>query len=239
MKIRPSEPADGPGCRYLTLKDLWRKLKPSRATRAISRRSRGSSRALIAPQNLSHEIACESALEFKFVQVALTRSDVVDIWDQPPRVNYRDSAGKLRGHTFDFLVTMADGARVAVEIKPYEKVVKYGWRALIAAIGKQNPKFADRFILVTEKNLPAESVYNARLFLACNRGPHEEHDEQMRALVANLNGRITIADLVAQSGLDGDGFRSLVRLISAGHLIVHGRGRIDHSTFVSVPGVSK
>ncbi len=163
----------------------------------------------------------------------LARNDVADVVEQPPAVWFVDADGRNRRHTFDFLVTMKDGTKIAIEVKPLAKVEKYHWRERLRRIAEQVEGFADRYMLVTEANLPPDAVYNAALLHAVRRDVQPEHDEQIRRLTADLHGSVTVADLVARSGLAGDGFRAIARLIGAGELIVAGRGRIDYPTFIS------
>lgn len=226
-----ASPDDTPGTKYTTLNDLWRPPAPSRGSRRPSRRSKGSARAIVIGGN--REIHCESNPERKCVLMLLARNDVADVVEQPPAVWFIDADGRNRRHTFDFLVTMTDGTKVAIEVKPLSKVEKYHWRERLRRIAEQVEGFADRYMLVTEANLPPDAVYNAALLHAVRRDVQPEHDEQIRQLTADLHGSVTVADLVARSGLEGDGFRAIARLIGAGELIVAGRGRIDYPTFIS------
>ena len=82
------------------------------------------------------------------------------------RVVTSTPTGETRRHTFDFLVTMIDGTKIAIEVKPLSKVEKYHWRERLRRIAEQDEGFADRYVLVTEANLPPDAVYNAALLHA-------------------------------------------------------------------------
>ena len=60
----------------------------------------------------------ESKREQEGLYLLLARPDVVDIWDQPPPVFYHDANGRKRSHTFDFLITLSSGKRIAIAVKP-------------------------------------------------------------------------------------------------------------------------
>jgi len=224
---------DAPGTKYTTLHDLWRPPAPSKATRQLSRRSKGSSRAIVVGGKPARAIQCESNLERKCLLMLFARLDVADVVEQPPAVIYYDDDGRMRRHVFDFFVTMTDDTTVAVEVKPLAKAEKYHWRERLRRIADQAEGFADRYVLITEENLPPEATYNAALIHSVRRDDKPEHDQHIRRIAADLHGQVTIADLVARSGLAGDGFRAIARLVGAGELIAAGRGRIDYPTFVS------
>jgi hypothetical protein len=159
------------------------------------------------------------------------RPDVVDLVEQTPAVIYVDSDGRTRKHTFDFLATMVDGSKIAIEVKPAAKVEKYGWRERLRRIADQMDGLA--VVLVTEANLLRDAVHNATLLHFARRDANAEHDEQIRQTARDLHGAVTIAELLTRSGLHGNGFRAVVRLLGAGELTAHGPGRISPSTLVS------
>jgi hypothetical protein len=224
-------PSDVPGTHYTTIATAWRPPAPSRGTRKISRRSKGSSRAVVI--GYDREIHCESEMERKCALMLLARPDVADVVEQPPAVIYRDTDGRTKRHTFDFLATMVDGSKTAIEVKPAAKVEKYGWRERLARIARHADGLADKFVVVTEACLPPDEVSNAALLHFARRDADPELDEQIRQAVRDLHGAVTIADLLARSGLHGDGFTAVVRLIGGGELLVHSRGRLGPSTLVS------
>jgi hypothetical protein len=228
-----ASPGNGPGTKYTTLDDLWRPPAPSKSTRQLSRKSKGSSRAIVVGGTPARAIQCESNLERKSLLMLLARRDVADVVEQPPAVIYTDEEGRVRRHVFDYFVTMTDDTTVAVEVKPLDKVEKYHWRERLQQIADQAEGFADRYVLITEENLPPEATFNAALIHSVRRDDKPEHDQHVRRIAADLHGQVTIADLVARSGLAGDGFRAIARLIGAGELIAVGRGRIDYPSFIS------
>jgi hypothetical protein len=223
---------DPTALRYSTLDDLWSPPAPSLSTRDISARSQGSGRATKIGGVSPRQIRCESGLEAKALTMLLARRDVVDVHEQPTKVTYIDTDQVEREHTFDFLATMADGRKLAIQVKPAEKVQKYGWKALIERIATHGDGTADGYLLVTEKQIPPYALHNAKLIRAARRGARSDHDDVIRGIVVDINGRVKIADIVALSGLEGEGFRAIVRLIDLGELTIMARTRIDYPALV-------
>jgi hypothetical protein len=204
------------------------------ATRIPSRRSRGSSRSSIVGGAEPRRIYCEGGLEEKTAYVLLAHPDFADLWEQPPAVEYIDECGIRRRHTFDFLLLLKSGTKIAIQVKPSKFEAK--WQPIIRMIaGQMSPKFADFALLLTEEKLGPDLVHNAMLIHAVRRDPPRGYDEQLRSIVRTLNGHVTIANLVECSGLEGNAFRAIVRLVANGELAAHGDGRIDYGTMVSRP----
>jgi hypothetical protein len=211
----------------------WRPPGPSVATRIPSRRSRFSSRSSIVGGAEPRRIYCEGGLEEKAAYVFTTHRDVADVREQPAPVRFIDQDGKSCRHIFDFLLMMKRGRKIAVQIKPAKFEAK--WRPIIQLIARQmSARFADEAVLITERELHADLVHNAMLIHAVRRDPPGEEDRQMQELVSNLRGTVLIGHLVAHSGLEGRGFRSIVRLIADGELDIEG-GRIGYGTKISRP----
>ena len=211
---------------------FWRPPGPSLATRIPSRRSRFSSRSSVVGGVEPRRIYCEGGIEEKAVYFFLAHKNVAEVREQPRAVTYVDETGKRRRHTFDLLVVLKSGRKIAYQVKPAKYEAK--WRPIIKLIASQMPrKFADAADLLTEKDLHSDAVHNAMLIHAVRRDPPGEPDARMREIVAGLNGSARIGDLVAHSGLEGRGFRAIVRLIANGELHMCGRGRIGYATLVS------
>ena len=130
--------------------------------------------------------------------------------------------------------------RTAIAVKPAVKAEKYGWAEIIKDIGRQTgPSFADRYVLLTEKNVLPDTVYNAQLILAARRVANDDHDQSLRDIAVGLHGAVTLADLIAASGLEADGMFAAARLIARGELIIKPRERICQTTLVRAPSTKK
>lgn len=148
--------------------------EPSRATRVISRRSKASMRGALVAKLPGFErarvIQFESALEYAFLCLMLVRTDIHDIWDQPAAVRYTDADGQPTEHVFDFLVTTAGRERVAVAIKPMQRVTTTNFVSQLERIAAATPKqFADRVMLITDHHLDRRAAADAARQLARSR----------------------------------------------------------------------
>lgn len=117
---------------------------------------------LVADFSGARVVYFESHLEMQVLEVLRARPDVADVAEQPPRVTWRDGSGVVRHHTFDFLVTLRSGERVAVAVKPAARVISSGVRVALAEIAAQiDPAFAARIVLVTDRGIDPVEVRNA------------------------------------------------------------------------------
>lgn len=162
-------------------------------------------------------VQSESHLEFDYALCLAAHPDTADLHEQVP-FEWCDPDGKLRKHYFDFVVTRVDGKRIAYTVKPlvgcrgkFAETIPH-----IAQQARKSRLFED-VRLLTDADLDQVSLFNAKLLHAC-RAMHPEHDTVASAVVRNMQGVTSIGDLVTETGLFGDGFRALVRLIRSGHL---------------------
>lgn len=148
--------------------------EPSHATRTISRRSKASLRGSLIASLPGFErpriIQFESALEYAFLCLMLVRADIHHIWDQPAAVQYTDATGEPAKHVFDYLVTTTCGERVAVAIKPMQRVIQQNFVSELERIAAATPKqFADRVMLITDQHLDRRAAAQAARQLARSR----------------------------------------------------------------------
>jgi hypothetical protein len=156
--------------------------------------------------------------------------------DQPPPVSYRDQQGNLREHTFDFLLEMVDGSRIAVMVKPATQAQKKNSNALLRLIASQLPPDIDGALLMTEKSYGRNELHNAVLLHDCRREPTPRHDDVVRTIADGIQGRVAIRELVKATGLRADGFAAVVRAIGEGRLqLVDGGARIAYEALVEKP----
>lgn len=197
---------------------------PSKATRKPPARSKSSSRGHVtgrgspsgAPPRLRYY---ESKREQDVLYLLLARPDVVDIWDQPPPVFYHDANGRKRSHTFDFLITLTSGKRIAIAVKPDAIAERQGFRETLQRLRAATPlSFASEIVLITERSYCPSAARNAQKLHDFRRTPDPEADGSIETLVQSLSGPTTIAELVEASGLGGRAFRAAFKAIYAGVL---------------------
>ncbi|WP_092043601.1 hypothetical protein [Methylobacterium pseudosasicola] len=187
--------------------------------------------ALVTRGEHRRVIVFESELEHKVLLVLLARPDVVEVREQVAPVTYRDADGVERQHRFDFLVRRRDGQRILVAVKPWEIALAHDLDDLVRRIARHVPRaLADRATWMSERDVPRDAVFNASLIHCVRADGIPEHDKVVEDIASTLVGTTTVACLVAASGLAGDGFRAVVRLVDRGLLRIIGNGRLDYGT---------
>lgn len=160
-----------------------------------------------------------------------------DLWnliDQPKPVSFVDVDGRQRTHRFDYLAEFKNGLRVAIAVKPAERVMRLNFKATLQAIKRDLPLgFADRVALVTERERHKIEVRNAELLNFFRRCPDQEADSVVADLIEGLFGEVLINDLVQKSGLGARAFRATFRAIYAGLLNADTRHMISINTIVA------
>jgi len=139
--------------------------------------------------------------------------------------------------TFDFRVELTSGECVAIAVKPWARVVKTNFQTELAYVRAMMPlRFANRVILVTERNLDKTEVRNAAMFHEFRQQEDAEAEARIDEITKGMSAPTIIKDLVAQSGLGARGFRAVVMAIYRGGLIANRRAEIDYGALVSVEG---
>jgi len=210
---------------------------PSRATRKILKRSRVSCRGASAvrlPENDRLQVVqFESKLEQRVKFMLLARHDVCDIWEQPPSISYVDRRGKPRIHTFDFLVAMRSGRKIAVAVKPHARLkkgrfldeLKYIRAAMLGS-------FADDVVLVTDRQISKSAALNAARLQDFLKNPDPEADECIASLASHLDAETTIAELVEKSKMAGRAYRAIFKAVFSGRIKTESLDVLDYSTAI-------
>ncbi|WP_123225467.1 TnsA endonuclease N-terminal domain-containing protein [Paracoccus methylarcula] len=210
---------------------------PSRATRKPAARSKASSRGHIPGQTRQDGHLrlryFESKQEQNVLFQLLAHQDVMDIWDQPPPVHFRDAEGRRKTHTFDYLITLTGGRRIAIAVKPAAVAERQGFRETLQRVRAATPlRFADEVVLITEQNYCPSAARNAQKLHDFRRTPDPEADKIVTELVHDMSSPTSIAELVQRSGLGGRAFRAIFRAIFAGILRTVDSGDILPSTLI-------
>ncbi|KQQ13639.1 hypothetical protein ASF53_11745 [Methylobacterium sp. Leaf123] len=224
--------------RNCTPDDTWYPTEPSSAHRLPSNfRSRGSNQGvLVTTGEHRRQIFYESSGECGLFHYAFARGDVVDVLEQQAAV-YRDDAGIVRKHYFDAILTMRDGTRKAVSYKPSRRADTIGFADyLIDLAARISPVVADEILLITERDLPKDALYNAALLHDCRRDPPGDADAAVLSVLATVVGEISIGDLRDATGYGGEAFRAIVRLIGSRRITTKGFAAITADTLVWAAG---
>lgn len=153
---------------------IYRAPEPSCASRDVVRRSRASLRGSMIAQLPAFErprvIQFESMLEYRFLCLTLLRPDIHGILEQPPAILYRRANGSTARHVFDFRVTLTNGERIAVAIKPADRVIRRDFITELRHVAAAMPKhFAHRVELVTDEQIDRRAAATAARQIMRNR----------------------------------------------------------------------
>ncbi len=214
----------------------------TRATRMFPARSRASGRGFVIAKlrasAVQRQLIFESDLERKCLLVLLSQKAVVNIWDQPPQITYRNKAGKPTSHTFDFLVTLEDGKRIAIAVKPDGLVERNGFNQEFALIKAQTTKqFADDALLVTNSSFSAAEVRNAELLHMFRQAEDVEADVAVQQIFRGMNCERSLGHVVAVTGLNGRAFRAGFKAIFDGIVLTDMSVPVTEASMLSIPEV--
>ncbi|MCF6433798.1 Tn7 transposase TnsA N-terminal domain-containing protein [Leisingera sp. MMG026] len=214
----------------------------TRATRMFPARSRASARgflvAKLRAQAAWRQLIFESHLERKCLLVLLSQHAVVDVWDQPPQITYRNQDGKLKPHTFDFLATLDDGKRIAIAVKPDRLVERNGFDREFTLIKAQTAKqFADDLLLVTDSSFSAAEVRNAELLHMFRQVEDAEADAAVQQVFRGMNCEMSLGQVVAATGLQGRAFRAGFKAIFDGIVMTNLSFPVTEASMLSMPQV--
>jgi hypothetical protein len=207
---------------------------PSRSTRKIPKKSRGSSRGnspIDLPANTEDRlriIQLESKLEERVMWIILANWPLYDLQEQPPALTYRGADGKIGIHIPDFLATLLCGRRIAVAVKPTKKARKPEFIRQLKCIRKSLPKtYADDFLLFTDANFTLAEALNAQRFCTFRRYVSGTDLAELDAEI--MRCRFPVAVMPLAERLEGQiaGFRTVFTGIYTGRL------RTDRKTLIT------
>lgn len=218
--------------------DLYRPPSPTVAGLMFPARSkltvRGFTLAMTPAEQRWRQIISASQGERETCLLSLAMPDLWNLIDQPKPVSFVDVDGRQRTHRFDYLAEFKNGLRVAIAVKPAERVERLNFKATLQAIKRDLPLgFADRVALVTERERHKIEVRNAELLNFFRRCPDQEADSVVADLIDGLFGEVSISDLIQKSGLGARAFRATFRAIYAGRLDANTRETISTNSIVA------
>lgn len=218
--------------------DFYRPPMPTVAGLMFPARSkltvRGFTLAKTPAEQRWRQIISASQGERETCLLALAMSDLWNLFDQPKPVSFVDVDGRQRTHRFDYLAEFKDGRRVAIAVKPAERVERLNFKATLRAIKRDLPiGFADQVVLVTERERRKAEVQNAELLNFFRRSPDQDADNIVADLIDGLFGEVSISDLIEKSGLGARAFRAVFRAIYAGRLSANTREYISINSVVA------
>lgn len=178
-----------------------------------------------------YRVNTESHLEAQATLLLAARTTTLELVEQV-EFEWYDQDGEYHSHYIDLVATQADGQDVGYAVRPTKRASP-DYIKKLARIKEQavHQGVLDDLRLFTEKDVCPVEWHNAKLFHGVRRVDCFA-DPVAQDVAGRLVGVTTIGDLVDQTGLEGMGFRAIVRLIRSGHLQTVRHERIEHTTEV-------
>ncbi len=215
-----------------SLPEVWSPPLASRATRNVPMRSRVSSRGILVDVRRNRKLQFESAIERTVALSFVVDPEVVDIWDQPPAIEYK-LHGDVYRHTFDFLIVRQNGERTAIAVKPEAKLRSFirarkknttgrvDFLTSISEMAKQLPReFADGIDVFTENNFSHHHRIGFQKILSAAIDTPNQADAAVAEFARTMRDPIAVRDLIAVTGTSSLGFHAIARAIFIGTLEV-------------------
>jgi hypothetical protein len=161
----------------------------------------------------------ESEPELAVLTLLISLPDVVNIREQVT-VRYR-WRGTVRKYTFDVVVRLRDGRRVAYATKRSEReLLNDDTIEILEAIAAEHgSRVADEYRTVTYETLDPIALKNAKLIVGCGRDQDIAGQRRVREVLADLGPTVTLREVAEASGLGDRGVRAAVALIQSGILM--------------------
>ncbi|TQM94064.1 TnsA endonuclease N-terminal domain-containing protein [Roseinatronobacter monicus] len=183
------------------------------------------------------QIFFESGLERNFILLTLARQDVVNVEEQSVSLRYTDCRGRLAKYTVDFLVTLADGKKIAVEVKPAHRAQDPALIEKLSAVEAMLvPEHADEFRLFTDAQYSPWQAANAGMLHEARKAPDSAADALLEAAIRTLQGTVSIADLHRLTGPGSRAHGAILRAIGNGKLALVSPGIIAPHSFLKPGG---
>jgi hypothetical protein len=174
---------------------------PIRPARKVVHRSPHRSVGILACSWIQdHGIEYESQLERRFLQQALVLPMVKRVIHQPFRLEYLED-GKTHNYVPDFLLLLADGIKVVIEVKPRKFLNAHRHKLVEAQRILAEKKVP--FLVMTDQEIDdGIKVQNASYLLRFARGSASEEAKQhcLKRLRESPNG-LRLDELIQETGV--------------------------------------
>ena len=187
--------------------------KQSSASRVPSPKSPFNTRATAVNPLNDTIIHSESALELKAGRILKTM-DVIELREQV-KVSWIDADGVVHTHTFDFWIRKRCGRRVAIAVKPLEKVASKRLIDMLILIKDQGiGGIADDVSFITERFASEHAAANAEEILFARRARNDDDVEKTKELLRQIRGRVHFGELL--KGLEIQAYRRIALWVLIG-----------------------
>jgi hypothetical protein len=191
---------------------------PSSASRVPSDKPLFNTRATAVNPLNDTIILLESALELKAGRILKTM-DVIELREQV-KVEWTDLDGVVHEHTFDFWIRKRCGKRVAIAVKPLEKVASKRLIDMLILIKDQGiGGIADDVSFITERFASEYAAANAEEILFARRARNDADVEEAKEILRQIRGRVHFGELL--KGLDIQAHRRIALWVLIGEGWLH------------------
>ncbi len=210
---------------------------PYRGQRKINPRSRGSSRMYPIWMDIQaqrpRKYGADSQVEYHHLALTLTNRRTSQVLEQFGPVAFIDADGKPGTHFFDLMITQQDGRKIAVAVKPTERLKSGRFLRELNALDKTMPSHtADEIRLVTELCFSRADAFNAVMYQRFAIYRDADVEKRFLDVLASTPGETTICALAERCRAGGRTFRVIVQGIFEGQLEQLSPGRINLFTRV-------
>jgi hypothetical protein len=210
---------------------------PYRGNRKINPRSRGSNRIfavwLDLETMLPRNYGFDSQIEYHNTALTLLDPNVAHVHEQFGPIPFIDHDGKPAKHFADLMITEKDGRKIAVAVKPTERLKSGRFlRELVALEKTMAQDVADEVRLVTERCIPRAEAFNAVMYQRFALCRDIAVEQRLDDVLSSTPGETTICDLAERCRAGGRSFRVIVQGVFEGKLEKLSSGRIDLFTRV-------
>lgn len=211
----------------------WEPPRPTQASRAIARKSRGHFVVTLTYgeeiDGIGQVMTCESLLEYQVALLLIYRPDFIGIREQVGPFLWRNPARKVSKHTLDFLYQTTSGV-AAIVVKPHARSAKPEFQAEMRCLRDALvPIHADKLYVITDRHVDPVALANAELMHATRR-PVPSVDKKLGEILQGLDQRTTIGALSQLVDTKGYGFDAVIRALRWGRLSWSGSGRLTLET---------
>ena len=213
---------------------LWEAPKESLATLKYPLKNTSSVRGTGVNDQDNRLVDYWSTIERDLADMLKVDHRVASFWEQPEEQEYVDQDGVIHGHTFDFLVTLKTGEKIAIAVKDEEHRLSSGIEEVVAAFRAQRPdkNFADHYVVRTRDQVTYDLGHNSRLIIWARRLRDASDIEQLIEVMTPVPGQIVLSKVLDAIQNHDGGFVAAVNLIDTGHIINVDGSRIDHDILV-------
>lgn len=172
---------------------------------------------LVIGDGPGRRVGTESNLERKAALIIHAHPETLSLVEQV-LFEWVNPEQKVVPHWIDLVQTRTDGRVFGYAVRPTAHAgSEYQLRLALIEEQAIAQGLLDGLRLFTEEDVCPTEWHNACHFLAVRR-PDCFADPVAADVVSKMTGVATIGELVAATGLEGMGFRAMVRLIRSGHL---------------------